>query len=224
VSQLKHVTDFPNISGEDTISLTLAAASRPDEVDFILETAASITWWKEVQLRTLAGTALIQVQTQDANHGPQQFTMPSAALVGMRLMLSKAKIFGIHTDMYQLDNLSVWAGRSLRFKWDSDQDRAGSVVGFFKDLGGGIAAAMNAIANVVETVLETVAEALSSVIELIGNALADLNYALGDLLGGPFKDIFHWFGSVLSSVFSFAATVIKAFLDGMANGIVGTRT
>ncbi|MBK5281261.1 MAG: hypothetical protein JJE16_04125 [Nitrospiraceae bacterium] len=142
-------------------------------------------------------------------------------LVGARLTLAKAKIFGIHTGMYEIQNLSALRGKSLHFLWQRDQDGGGAVVGFIKDLGGAITSAANAVANAVEIAIETVAEAVSEFIELIGNAVADWTYAVGNSLGGFPGDVVHWFGSVASAVFHHISVAIKGTLDGFANVLAG---
>ena len=227
MSEPRQLTDFPNVSGEDTISLTIDDSGNADTVLFLLETTSDITWWKGLELRSASGADLNQRETHDADHGPHGFVMIADNLVGARLTLAKAKIFGIHTGMYELQNLSALGGKSLHFLWQRDRDGGGAVVGFLKDLGGAITTAANAVANAVEVAVETAAEVASTIIEAIGNGLADASYALGDSLGGVplvagfFRGVFHWLGSVASAVFHFAAAAVKASLDGTANVIAG---
>lgn len=227
MAQPKQLTDFPNVSSEDTISVTIGNSGNADTVLFLLETTANITWWKAIELRSASGADLNQRETHDADHGPNGYVMMADDLVGARLTLAKAKIFGIHTDMYELQNLSALRGKSVTFLWQRDQDGGGAVVGFFKDLGGAITSAADSVANAVEVAVETIAEVASTIIEEIGNALADASYAVGDLLGGIpliggfLKGVFHWFGSVASAVFHFASAAVKASLDGTANVIAG---
>jgi len=138
-------------------------------------------------------------------------------LVGSRLILAKAKAFGIHTGMYELLNLSSFRGRSLQFLWQRDDDKDGPVAGFFRDLGNGINTVADAAANVVETVVETVAEAVSTVIEAIGLQSRTFSMRLETFSGrsvgwGLLRGAFHWVATVVSAVFDLVATVIKGVL------------
>lgn len=227
MSEARQLSDFPNVSVEDTISLTLGRAANPGEVEFILETASNVTWWKALELRSRAGQMVSQVETQDANHGPRRFTVPADALVGARLTLAKAKLFGIHTGMYELQNLSPYRGRSFHFLWQRDEHRDGPVAGFFRDLGQGISNAANAVAGVVVAVVNAVAEFVGALIETVGNALAGLLIAVGEFLGGLplvgplIRAVSRWLGSIVSAVFDFVATVVRGVLNLAANVIAG---
>jgi hypothetical protein len=221
------LTSFPDLSREDTVSLTLGAAGSPDEAEFVLETDSGVTWWKALELRSSSDRMTNEVHTQDANHGPLSFSVQADTLIGARLTLAKAKLGGWHTGMYELADLSSFRGRSLHFLWQRDDDKDGPVVGFFRDLGEGICAAADAVANAGETVVETVAETASTVIEAIGTTAANGLDALGNFLGGVplvgglFRGACHWAATVVSAYFDFQATVAKAFLDLVANVLAG---
>jgi hypothetical protein len=81
------------LSREDTIDLTIGTAKNPNEVEFQLETVASITSGKALELRSHSDSLIYRVKTQNANHGPQQYSLPAANLLGTRLTLTKAKLF-----------------------------------------------------------------------------------------------------------------------------------
>lgn len=227
MSEIKQTTDFPDVSREDTISLTLAAAGSADDVEFVLETDSGVTWWKALEIWSSTGQKTHHVDTENAQHGPLSFSVPADDLTGSRLVLAKAKIFGIHTGMYELLNLSSFRGRSLQFLWQRDDDKDGPVAGFFRDLGSGINAAADAVADVVETVVESVAEAVSTVIETIGTAVANVLDAIGNFLGGVplvggfLRGAFHWVATVVSAAFDTVATVVKGVLDLVANVVGG---
>jgi hypothetical protein len=230
MSDLKQLSDFPDPSIEDTISLTLTAAANPNEVEFQLESIPSVTWWKGLELCASNGRMMNQVETHDNDLGPHSFSVLANDLVGARLTLAKAKTFGVHTGMYNLENLSGFQGRSFQFLWQRDDNRDGPVAGFFRDLGNGISAAANTVSDVVETTVETVAEVISTVVEAIGTALADALDAIGNFFGEiPFifgigsvlRFAFHWLGTIVSALFDFVATVIKGVLDLVANVVGG---
>lgn len=224
---LKQLTDFPNLSIEDTVSLTLTVAGNPDQVEFQLETASGVTWWKALELRSSSGGVISQVETRDDDHGPHTFSAPANDLVGARLTLAKAKAWGIHTGMYDLENLSACQGKSLQFLWQRDDDRDGPVAGFFRDLGNGISAEANTVADVVETVVGTVAEVASTGVEAMGTAFSDAFNAIGNrlagipVIGGVLRFVFHWLGTIASAVFDFVAAVVKGVLNLAANIVAG---
>lgn len=227
MSDLKQLSDFPDPSVEDTISLTLASAANAYEVEFQLESAPNITWWKAIELRSSSGTLIGQIETHDNDHGPKSFSWPAIDLVGARLTLAKGKLGGWHTGMYELEILSNFQGRSLQFLWQRDNHKDGPVAGFFRDLGNGISTAANTVADAVETVVETVAEVVSTVIEAIGTAVADFLDTIGNVLsevpvfGVAFRSLFHWLGTIVSAVTDSIAMVVKGALDIIANVTAG---
>lgn len=96
----------PNNAGVTRISLYLA---RP------------LTWWKGIQVlnNTDAEIAFIQCQGRDGTAGPVE--IPSGDLdVGAKMVLWKAKIFGIHTPMYVIAGLEQLAGQDLQLRWQAD--------------------------------------------------------------------------------------------------------
>lgn len=71
-------TKFPQVSFEDTISLTITAAAASDLVEFVLETPERITWWKGLELRSDQGDLLSQIETKDNNRRPGQLQVRRA--------------------------------------------------------------------------------------------------------------------------------------------------
>ena len=229
--------DFPELSREDTISLTAGApgtAGDPANVDFILETEPAVTWWKAIELRSRSGAMIGQRETQDSNHGPHTLSVAAAGLVGARLTLAKAKLFGIHTGMYELQNLSALRGRRIHFLWQRDDDRDGPVAGFFRDLGRPIAAAADTIGRAIEAVFNWIGGLIGAIFETIGNFIAGVLDWIGDALGnipliGPLlRGFFHWLGSIVAAAFDFVGTFFKAvfnfigsFFAGLVRVVVG---
>jgi hypothetical protein len=110
-------------SGEDEIFLD----EEPGLVDsgFVeigLGTEAAITWWKGLQAWTAEGNDIGMVAMQDANHGPTFLRIPTALLPGARLQLMKAKVFGVHTGMYelQLGDIASHDATRFTFTWMRD--------------------------------------------------------------------------------------------------------
>jgi hypothetical protein len=227
MSEPRNLADFPGLSREDTISVTISPAASPDDVEFVLETAPEVTWWKAIELRSADGAMTAQRETQDSDHGPHSFSAHADDLVGSRLTLAKAKIFGIHTGMYELQNLSGQRGSRIHFLWQRDDDQDGAVIGFFRDLGRAIAGAADAVADAVVTVVHAVGEWLGGIISGIGNFIAGLLDGIGSLLGnipliGPLlRGIFHWVATIVSAAFEFVATLVRGVLDIVANVVAG---
>jgi hypothetical protein len=227
MAEPRRLEDFPNVSVQDTISVTRSLGADPNAVEFVIETAPNITWWKGLELRVPFGSGeLLDVrETQDNNHGPHAFARPADELVGSRLVLSKAKLFGVHTGMYELYNLSAQRGRRLHFLWQRDEDRDGPVAGFFRDVGGGIAATADAVAGVVEDVVGAAAEVVTDVIETVGHGLSDILNVIGDFLGGIpivgglLRVVIRWAASVVSAIFDFVGGAIEGLLN-LAAGVV----
>jgi hypothetical protein len=218
VSEPKQNSDFPHLSREDIIDLTIGSARNPADVEFQLETAASITSGKALELRSHSGALIQRVKTRNANHGPQQFSVPAANLLGTHLILNKDKFLGVPTGMYDLENLTIYKGKSLQFLWQSDKDRKGRFLGFLRDLGNGIGVATDAIAYVVTGVVHPVGEVLGSILETIGNGLSGI---LNAITVGFLRGALRWLGTVVSALFDFFATLIKGFLNLVANVMAG---
>jgi hypothetical protein len=218
VSEPKQISDFPNLSREDIINLTIGTARNPDDVEFQLETAANIVSGKALELRSHSDSVIHRVKTRNANRGPQQFSVPAANLLGTRLLLTKAKLLGVHTGMYELANLTIYKGKSLQFLWQSDKDRKGRFLGFLRDLGNGIGVAMDAIAYVVIGLVHPLGEVLGGILETVGNWLSSILNAIG---GGFLRGLLRWLGTVVSAFFDFFATLIRAILNLVANVLAG---
>lgn len=88
------------------------------EVEIVLKSASSVTWWKEIKAFDAKGGTLGWIQTQDEAHGP--VSMRFGAGIVDSIVFGKAKAFGVHTGMYQV--LDVWSkrGKRLTFEWRND--------------------------------------------------------------------------------------------------------
>ncbi len=220
-------SNFPNLSVEDTVSLEITADGGGPQVELELETSPSVTWWKALEVRSVSDELLARVEMQDSDHGPRSVTLDGALLRGARLVLAKAKIFGIHTGMYELRDLDAHLGQRLHFLWQRDDDRDGPVAGFFRDLGGGISQAANAVADVVEGVVNAVAEVVCDVIETIGTLISNALDALGNalsgvpLIGGVLQGVLHWLAGVVHAVFDLLASFVKAVVNIIGGVIAG---
>lgn len=222
------LSDFSHpLSVEDTVSLDESAIADGSSVQFVLESAPVVTWWKALELHAPDDHIIRSVETQDANHGPQSMSASATELRGARLVLAKAKIFGIHTGMYELRNLDTELGNNLHFVWETDVDSDGALAGFFRDLGRGIDAGANAIADGVETIFNAIGDFIADVIEIIGHVIAIIFDAIGTFLGqipliGPaLRAVFHWLATIISAAFDLVATVVKGWLNMLAYAVGG---
>lgn len=202
------MTAFPSLSVEDNVSLTRAPTTTPSELVISLTAGPGVTWWKALEVWGRDGALIGRVETQDADSGPKSLTLQVSSLRAATLVLAKAKIFGIHTAMYELHDLSVQGGFRLDFVWNADTDIAGGLLGFFRDLGNFVQDSADAAAGAVEAIVEAVVEVASTVIEFIGSTVANvLNWVAGGLSSIPF------IGGVLAGAVKWVSSVISAFLE-----------
>lgn len=84
----------------------------------------NVTWWKGAEVfdtYDYYNTILVSgAYTQDTNHGPSVATLNLTRPANFYcLTLSKAKTFGIHTQMYNF-NLNGKAGKTIYIHWSRD--------------------------------------------------------------------------------------------------------
>lgn len=226
MNQLLTRTSFPTVSRQDSINLTVTpnqAAS--GDVTFILRAAPNITWWKGLEIHR-PGMAALKVFTHNDDRGPQSISIAASALTGATLTLAKGKWFGIHTPMYDMQNLGQFRGQTLDFTWiiDDDSDPVG---GFFKDIGDALVTIGNAIGSAIVAIFIWLGNFFATIFEWIGNAFANFFNWFGDLFAGIpgigpiIRGFFRWIGSILNSFFDFYATVIRVAFELVGNVIGG---
>jgi hypothetical protein len=111
--QLENALRLPDgdvIKGAET-----PAGLDPDRVGIALK-LNGVTWWKGIQ----AGP-IVLCQCQDSQNYISTTTALSD-LQGNGLQFWKAKLFGVHTQMYNLVDVgsTLQGGRSYVFEWQSD--------------------------------------------------------------------------------------------------------
>lgn len=219
-------SNFQDLSPEDTVTLDITPGTA-DRVTFVLEKVSSITWWKAIELYSSSGRLLCRAELQDGDNGPTEFCIRTTDLANAKLILAKAKAFGIHTPMYELQGLTAHAGQRMRFIWLRDDHTDGPVAGFFRDLGSAVNTATETVATTAETVVNTIGELVRSVIESIGTTIASGIDALGGLLGnipgiGPFiRGALHWVSTMVSALFGLIASINKAISEMLVGVIAG---
>jgi hypothetical protein len=112
--QLSHTPDG------DHIGVSVVKLGDPKQIMFRMTTTSNITWWKQIKFVDGNGDALSQDYTQDNKHGTNTMIYYDAQLNGASLVFSKAKAFGVHTDMFQLCGLTASEGYLYIFNWDKD--------------------------------------------------------------------------------------------------------
>ncbi|MEV6965115.1 DUF4157 domain-containing protein [Hamadaea sp. NPDC051192] len=227
MSRIVTLADFPGVSREDSVTVVQGSASSPAAIEFTLASAPGVTSWKGLRLVSPDGAVVDSTSTGDADHGPTAvLSLPSNQAGTVRLRLFKAKLFGIHTGMYELE-LTGQAGNRLDLEWTRDKHSGGRFLGFVQDLGTAIADISHVVAQAVEDVTGAVAEAVADAVETVGNLIGDGLDALAGLLrkvpgvGIVLYGIFHWIAGVVSACFDFAGAVVKAVLNVAADVVAG---
>jgi hypothetical protein len=110
---------------EDTIYLTIGQPNcvANNVVRVNLEKAPHITWWKGIHAYRGDGSFYAEIGLQDGHNGPISMDVNLGGENGSAwaLKMLKAKMFGIHTGMYCVQDLSRFRGRELTFRWTRDQ-------------------------------------------------------------------------------------------------------
>jgi hypothetical protein len=89
-----------------------------DQVRIGLLSHPPVTWHKEIKAIGFDNQTMASVFTQDNNRGLNSMVVDVSFLKS--LIFNKAKLFGAHTDMYELGNLQSYGGLTLLFEWKSD--------------------------------------------------------------------------------------------------------
>jgi hypothetical protein len=119
--------NFPSLlDGEDRITLTVTPGT-PGFFTVTLNMLPTMVDWKDVELfdgtNAFRGAAWVQDSKKT-----DTVSVPNSALAGGHLMLKKAKMFGIHTNMYLLEDrgspptvpsgvLTMMANRNVTLNW-----------------------------------------------------------------------------------------------------------
>ena len=111
------------LSDYDLLNVTVEEDAVPaDVVDFRLETAPHITWWKAIRVPDGRGSSW-EIWTQDDRHSDSVALWAWQVANGQRLEFKKAKLFGVHTGMYELGGLErLMGGSRVTFRWVQDEE------------------------------------------------------------------------------------------------------
>lgn len=88
--------------------------------EFVVELADWKTWWKGIKLLDATQAQVGLAEVHDGVKVSDAIRVRSADLPTMSLTLAKAKLAGVHTDMYTLSELQQKAGRRVTLRWTAD--------------------------------------------------------------------------------------------------------
>jgi hypothetical protein len=114
------------LSNNDVIARTEAPGHDSNAIEFVLKTASAVTWWKGLKLYAGDGKLLGQVGIENGRYDDPagtdriRFPVDAALLSGARLEFCKAKMFGVHTGMYCIDDLLSKRGIVVTLEWRGD--------------------------------------------------------------------------------------------------------
>jgi hypothetical protein len=200
--------NFPDVSNEDRIVLSHSEPMDRSKRRITLATANGISSIKAIELwRGVRKVRSVVGPTADAS-----FDIEVSELADHRLVFAKGKFFNVLSGMYEIRDLSL-LDRDVSFHWERDTHNNGPVAGFFSDIGNAVDNITQPVFNAVDTVIGEVSGFVSGILEGVGTFLANVCDSLDSFIFGVgTKGPFHWLGTILSSLFSFAASVVKVAL------------
>jgi hypothetical protein len=106
------------IDNGDKIQWWFTNNPNPYETKVVMTTSSNVTWWKEVALGSNNDNVILaRDYTQDGKHTA---TVSSTESGDMCVQLSKAKAFGVHTPMYNIDMYGGIQGKIVYINWLHD--------------------------------------------------------------------------------------------------------
>lgn len=105
----------------DSIRLTAMqpSAAGPGSVEIFLHTLPRIDW-KAIEL-FISGSRVAILEAQNGSHAPGSIVVAPHQLDDAQLVFLKAKTFGVHTKMYQINGLASLANHRATFIWERDR-------------------------------------------------------------------------------------------------------
>ncbi|MGN6128361.1 MAG: hypothetical protein ACTHON_17530 [Humibacter sp.] len=84
-----------------------------------LITPSTITWWKDIEIQDWTGAIIAAAWTSDRLHNASA-AIPNSVISNAQMHFKKAAFFGIHTEVYTIDNMFGTGGYVLNFEWRKD--------------------------------------------------------------------------------------------------------
>ncbi|SEQ80456.1 hypothetical protein [Arthrobacter sp. OV608] len=110
----------PFIGDKDRIELQVVPASRPGRCRLTLIGNQPSGWMKSLQLVITRDRDLVVSTKGTRREQSLDFPDEFLGLSSASIILGKAKLFGVLTQMYQLKDLSAWRGYDIKFTWARD--------------------------------------------------------------------------------------------------------
>jgi len=88
-----------------------------EQVEFCFGNAAGVDWWKELKILDANGRVIGLLSAEGRPVEPSRIQLPLSELSGAKLVLSKAMVFGVHTEVDEIQDLPIEGGVSYRFTW-----------------------------------------------------------------------------------------------------------
>lgn len=107
----------------DVVTASDEGAAEAGKTEFGMELAPHKTWWKGTQVLDNTDGQIAFLEVQDANKGPSWQAIDNRDIeVGGKIILWKAKMFGVHTPMYALAGLEDERvrGKRILLRWSAD--------------------------------------------------------------------------------------------------------
>lgn len=93
----------------------------PNTTEFKLVLAPHKNWWKGLQLLDNTDAEIGFIEVHDSIKESDTLSVASSDIrVGGKLILWKAKMFGVHTPMYILADLERKQGKKVTLRWIAD--------------------------------------------------------------------------------------------------------
>ncbi len=207
---------FPELRDFDKFTV-VETAGTPGKVTIVLSTALSVTFWKAIKLMGRGNGRIIrEVITEGTNHGPTPILeIDVSEFDTSRIVFAKGKIFGIHTDMYELFEIREKEGLTLTFNWiaDGPTNFWQAIGSFFSDIFTGIANAFVKVVNTFVTFFETV----------IGWIADGIAWFVGLLFSIPIIGRFlRWLWNGITFLIGWIVNLVLEFVTGVA-WVLGVR-
>lgn len=101
----------------DRILLSRERTLPADQVEFVFGNGPEVDWWKELKILDAGGHVLGLLSAEGRARQPSRIQFSLGELSGACLVLSKAMVFGVHTEVYEIQDLPIEGGVSYGFEW-----------------------------------------------------------------------------------------------------------
>jgi hypothetical protein len=201
--------NFPDLRDFDRFTVRERAGT-PGHLEVSLAKDARVTWWKAVKVLERGTGRIVTEQTlEGSDNGPRSLSIAEPEMDRVKLVLAKAKIFGIHTDLYEIYELREKLGRRVELVWltDGPANVWEAIGSFFSDL-------VTPIARAVITVVRAIIGVILRVLGVILDALAFLANAVFAIpaVGRFISAVVHYINYAVNFIVNTLLEVVFGFL------------